>query len=88
MSLKILTRVWRDNRETDRLSLYRGGMRAQRSTVLCWFCVIKRCGYRETNNFLFLVPSPIIILGHRLLLIPRKVLFYFLFYLQVSRDNS
>ena len=38
-------------------------MRAQRSTVLRWFRVIKRCGYRETNNFLFLVPSPKIILG-------------------------
>ena len=43
------TSVWRDNGATDRLSLYRDGMRAQRSTVLPWF--IKRCGYRETNNF-------------------------------------
>ena len=34
-----------------------------------WFRVIKRCGYRETNNFLFLVPSPKIILGRRLLIL-------------------
>ena len=55
--------------------LYRDGIRAQRSTVLRWFRVIKRCGYRETNNFLFLVPSPKIIHGRRRrrLLILRKV---------------
>ena len=69
MSLKNFTSVWRDNGETDCLSLYRDGMRAQRSTVLRWFRVIERCGYRETNNFLFLEPSPKIILGRRLLLI-------------------
>ena len=74
MSLINFTSVWRDNRETDRLSLYRDGMRARRPTVLRWFRVIKRCGYRETNNFLFLVPSPKIILGRRRrLLIRRKV---------------
>ena len=53
--------------------LHRDGMRAQRSTVLRSFCVIKRCGYRETNNFLFLVPSPKIILGRRHRLLLRKV---------------
>ena len=63
----------RDNGETNRLSLYRNGMRAQRPTVLRWFRVKKRCGYRETNDFLFLVPSPKIILGHRRRLILRKV---------------
>ena len=69
-----LIKLWRDNGETDRLSLYRDGMRAQRSTVLRLFRVIKRCGYRETNNFLFLVPSPKIILHRRRrLLLLRKV---------------
>eukprot|EP00731_Ephydatia_muelleri_P000489 Em0001g489a len=36
-------------------------------TVLCLFrdSVIKRCDFRETNEFLFLVPSPKIILGRR-----------------------
>ena len=72
-SLINFTSVWRDNGETDHLSLYRGGMRAQRSTVLRLFRVIKRCGYRETNNFLFHVPSPKIILHRRRLLLLRKV---------------
>ena len=32
---------------------------------------VKRCAFRETNEFLFLVPSPKIILGRRLrLLLP------------------
>ena len=61
--LKNFTRVWRDNGETDRVSLCRDGTRTQRSTVLRLFRVIKRCAFRETNEFLFLVPSPIIILG-------------------------
>ena len=68
---KNFTRVWRDNGETDRLSLCRDGTR---STVLRLFLVIKRCAFRETNEFLFLVPSPKIILGRRrrllLLLLP------------------
>ena len=73
--LKNFTRVWRDNGETDRLSLCRDGTRTQRSTVLRLFRVIKRCAFRETNEFLFLVPSPKIILGRRrrrllLLLLP------------------
>ena len=58
------------------ISLYRDGMRAQRSTALHWFRVIKWCGYRETKNFLFFVPSPIIILQRRrllLILLFRKV---------------
>ena len=33
------------------------------------FRVIKRCAFRETNEFLFLVPSPKIILGRRLLIL-------------------
>ena len=77
MSLKNFTSIWWDNGEMDRLSLYRDGMRAQRPTVLRWFRVIKQCGYRETNNFLFLVPRPKIILGRRshflLFLLLRKV---------------
>ena len=43
----------------------RDGTRTQRSTVLRLFRVIKRCAFRETNEFLFLVPSPKIILGRR-----------------------
>ena len=66
------TRVWRDNGETDRVSLCRDGTRTQRSTVLRLFRVIKRCAFRETNEFLFLVPSPKIILGSRLLLLPQE----------------
>ena len=63
---KNFTRVWRDNGETDRLSLCRDGTRTQRSTVLRLFRVIKRCAFRETNEFLFFfVPSPKIILGRR-----------------------
>ena len=34
-------------------------------TVLRLFRVIKRCSFRETNEFLFLVPSPKIILRRR-----------------------
>ena len=34
--------------------------------VLHLFHDIKRCAFRETNEFLFLVPSPKIILGRRL----------------------
>ena len=62
---KNFTRVWRDNGETDRLSHCRDGTRSQISTVLCSFRVIKRCAlsFRETNEFLFLVPSPKLILG-------------------------
>ena len=62
---KNFTRVWRDNGETDRVSLCRDGTRTQRSTVLRLF---RRCAFRETNEFLFLVPSPNIILGRRRLL--------------------
>ena len=40
--LKLYTRVWRDNGETDRLSLCPDGTRTQRSTVLRLFRVIKR----------------------------------------------
>ena len=73
MSLKNFNCVWRDNGETGRLSLYDDGMRAQRCTVLRWFRVIKRCAFRETNNFLFLVPSPKIILHRRRRRLLRKV---------------
>ena len=71
--IKLFTSVWRDNGETDRLSLYCDRMRVQRPTVLRWYRVIKRCGYRETNNFLFLVPSPKIILHRRRRRLLRKV---------------
>ena len=71
MSLKT-SRIWRDIGETDRLSLCCDGIRAQRSTILRWFCVIKQCAFRETNYFLFFVPSPKIILGRHCLLL-RKV---------------
>ena len=68
---KNFTRVWRDNGETNCLSLCRDGTRTQRSTVLRLFRVIKRCAFRETNEF---VPSPKKILGRRrrrlLLLLP------------------
>ena len=70
---KYFTLVWRDNGETDRVSVCRDGTRIQRSTVLRLFRVIKRCVFRETNEFLFLVPSPIINLGCLFFLILRKV---------------
>ena len=37
----------------------------EHGTVLRLFRVIKRYAFRETNEFLFLVPSPKIILGRR-----------------------
>ena len=58
MKSKNFTRVWRDNGETDRLSLCRDGTRTQRSKVLRFFRVIKQFSFRETNEFHFLVPSP------------------------------
>ena len=42
----------------------------------------KRCGYRETNNFLFLVPSPKIILGRR----RRRRLLILLFLLLLRKE--
>ena len=42
-------RVWRDNGETDCLSLCRDGTRTQRSTVLRLFRVIKRCAFLRSS---------------------------------------
>ena len=63
--MKSLKKLHSHNGETDRLSLCRDGTRTQRSTVLRLFRVIKQCAFRETNEFLFLVPSPNKILGRR-----------------------
>ena len=48
---------------TEKRSLCRDGTRTQRSTVLRLFRVIKWCAFRETNEFLFLVPSTKKVLG-------------------------